>query len=460
MCCRRKILRVTYLPLFVFCLLLLPGSLVTASDWPVERMVSEPVFGGQVFLREAGVSNPQLLLLIHGIGNNAGNLWDELLPVLAQKYHVVAPDLPGFGRSDKDNHLYSPAAYAEFLDGLIKGLPEKPVILVGHSLGGAVALMYAARYGPALDRLVLIDSVGLLHRLAVSQNFARQLLQFDAPFTPSTVENSLGSIAGLLLEKTSHLPLDPSLILSFPLLREKFLAADPTRIAALALVETDYSLLLARVLTPTWLIWGAKDEIASLRIAKVLDWTLPQVKLTILPEQGHSPMLDDVENFKPALWQALQESPMDKNPLPVAAKAKQGRCDQENGKIFSGYYSSLRIGNCRGVLLRNAVVADLEIVDSQVMIETSTLQGSSHQPALSLLRSNVVISGADIIAETGVILNQSRIDLAGVRFIGTRNAVKGEGNPSSVLCSSSVKSFNGVVEALHLSRSIQDGDSL
>ena len=200
-CCRRKILRVTYLPLFVFCLLLLPGSLVTASDWPVERMVSEPVFGGQVFLREAGVSNPQLLLLIHGIGDNAGNLWDELLPVLAQKYHVVVPDLPGFGRSDKDNHLYSPAAYAEFLDGLIKGLPEKPVILVGHSLGGAVALMYAARYGPALDRLVLIDSVGLLHRLAVSQNFARQLLQFDAPFTPSTVENSLGSIAGLLLEK-------------------------------------------------------------------------------------------------------------------------------------------------------------------------------------------------------------------------------------------------------------------
>lgn len=459
-CCWRKILRVTYVPLVIFCLLLLPVFPATASDWPVERMVSDPVFGGQVFLREAGVANPQLLLLVHGIGDTAGNLWEEFLPVLTQKYHVVAPDLPGFGRSSKSNQLYSPDAYAEFLDDLIKDLPEKPVTLVGHSLGGAVALMYAAHYGVSLDRLVLIDAVGLLHRLAVSQNFARQLLEFDAPFTSPKVENSLGSIASLLLEKTSRLPLAPSLILSSPLLREKFLAAEPTRIAALALVETDYSLLLETVLTPTWLIWGGEDEIASLRIAKVLNWTLPQVKLEIMPQLGHSPMLEDAESFKVALWQALQDVPVDKMSLPVVSKAKQGTCVGEDGKIFSGHYSSLQIDNCRGVLLRNAVVTDLEIVDSQVTIETSTLQGSPHRPALSLLRSNVVISGADIIAETGMILNQSRIDLAGVRFIGARNVIKGEGNPSSVLCSSSVKRFDGAVGALHLSRSIGAGESL
>ncbi|MEE4255241.1 MAG: alpha/beta hydrolase [Desulfuromusa sp.] len=458
-CYWRKIVRVTYVPLFVFFLVLLPVSLVSASDWAVERVVAEPVFGGQVYLREAGVENPQLLLLIHGIGDEAGSLWDELLPVLAQKYHVVAPDLPGFGRSSKDNQLYSPEAYAVFLDWLIQSLPAKPVTMVGHSLGGAVALMYAAHHGSELDRLVLIDSVGLLHRLAVSQDFARQLLEFDSPFTSSKVENSLGSIASLLLEKTSRLPLAPSWILSSPLLREKFLAADPTRIAALALVETDYSLLLANIMTPTWLIWGAKDEIASLRIAKVLDWILPQVKLTILPELGHSPMLDDVESFKVALWQALQEAPVAKMLLPVAAQAKQGRCDREDGKILSGHYSSLRINNCHGALLRNAVVTDLEIIDSQITIEASTLQSSSHRPALSLLRSSVVISGADIIAESGVTLNQSRIDFAGVRFIGTQSAIKGEGNPSSVLCSSSVKLLDGAVEALHLSRSIVAGES-
>ncbi|SDZ76893.1 Pimeloyl-ACP methyl ester carboxylesterase [Desulfuromusa kysingii] len=457
---RRKILRKTYVSLVVFCLLMIPVSRVTASTWQVERMVTDPVFAAQVYLREAGVGNQQMLLLIHGVGPEAGSIWDDIVPDLAQKYHVIAPDLPGFGRSSKGNQLYSPEAYADFLAGLIQGLPTKPVTLAGHSLGGAIALMYAAHHGSELDRLILIDAVGLLHRLAVSQNFARQLLQFDVPFTSAKVESSLGSIASLLLEKTSRIPLDPKLVLSTPLLRKKFLAADPTRISALALVETDYSLLLEKVQTPTWLIWGTEDEIASLRIAKVLDWNLPRAELMLLPELGHSPMLEDIDSFKVALWRALQESPEGKTSRPTAAKQKVGRCDQEDGKIFSGYYSSLQINNCRDVLLRNAVVSDLQIVDSQVVIEASTLQGSAHHSALSLLRSSVVISGADIIAETGVTLNQSRIDLAGVRFVGSKSAVKAEGNPSSILCSSSVKHTGGAVETLHLSQSMVAGEHL
>ena len=456
----RKFLRWTFLSLIVSCLSLLPAVSANASVWPVERVVNEPVYGGQVYLREAGVDNPKILLLIHGVGAEAGSIWDNLLPDLARKYHVVALDLPGFGRSSKGNQLYSPEAQAAFLDWLINSLPGKPVTLVGHSLGGAVALMYAARYGSELDRLILIDSVGLLHRLAVSQNFARQFLKFDLPFTSPEIENSLGSIASLLLEKTSHLPLDAKLLLSSPFLREKFLTADPVRIAALAMVETDYSLLLEKISSPTWLIWGAKDEVASLRVAKILDWNLPQVKMRILPGQGHSPMLDDIGHFKEVLWQALQEVPAVKVPLPISTPFKKGVCEQERGKVFSGNYSSLRINNCHDVLLKNVVVNDLEIVDSQVAIESSILRASSPKPALFLLRSNVKITGADIVAETGIVINQSRIDLAGVRFVGTQSAIKGEGNPSSVLCSCSIKLFDGAKETLHLSRSLVTGESL
>ena len=448
-----------FLPL-IFILLLLPVNSATASVWPVERIVEEPIFGGQVYLREAGVANQKMLLLIHGIGARAGSVWDGLLPDLAREYHVVAPDLPGFGRSSKGNHLYSPEAYAAFLDWLIKSLPTKPVTLVGHSLGGGIALMYSARHGTELERLVLVDAVGLLHRLAVSQSFIRQQLELDIPFSSVTVETPLGKVASLLLEKTSHLPLSPALILSSPLMRQKFLAADPTRIAGLALVETDYSLLLERNSTATWLIWGAKDKIASLRIARALDWNLPQVKLKILPESGHAPMLDDLSGFKIALQQALQEKPENKSRLSQTTDAKIGSCEHEQDRVFSGNYSSILINNCSDVLLRDVVVNDLEITDSQVVIESSKLQALPHKPALTLLRSRVVISGADIIAETGLVINQSRVDLAGVRFVGAQTAIKGEGNPSSVLCSSSVKLCDGVVEPLHLSRSLIAGESI
>lgn len=456
----KMFLRQISLLFFIFSLMLLSTSSATASAWTVERVVEEPVFGAQVYLREAGVDNRNILLLVHGIGARAGSVWDDLLPELANEYHVVAPDLPGFGRSSQGNHLYSPEAYAAFLDWLIKSLPTKPVTLVGHSLGGGIALMYGARHGAELERLVLVDAVGVLHRLAVSQNFIRQQLDIDVPYSSAAIETPLGRVASLLLEKASHLPINPELLLSLPLMRQKFLAGDPTRIAGLALVETDYSLLLAKNLTPTWLIWGAQDEIASLRIARVLEWNLPQVELKILPESGHTPMLDDLSGFRIALQQALQENPELRSPLSQTTDAKVGKCEGEQDRVFSGHYSSLRISNCSNVLLRDVVANSLEITDSQVVIETSKLLALPHRPALTLLRSQVVISGADIVAVTGLVLNQSRVDLAGVRFIGTQIAIKGEGNPSSVLCSSSVKLFDDGIEPLHLSRSLIAGEEL
>lgn len=460
----RHSLRISFqqflLPLCIFSIVLLSTASATASAWTVERVVEEPVFGAQVYLREAGVANQKILLLVHGIGDRAGSIWDDLLPELAHDYHIIAPDLPGFGRSSKGNHLYSPEAYADFLDWLIKSLPNKPVTLVGHSLGGGIALMYSAHHATELERLVLVDAVGLLHRLAVSQNFVRQQLDIDVPYSSTSIETPLGRVASLLLEKASHLPLNPELLLSLPFMRQKFLAADPTRIAGLALVETDYSLLLAKNLTPTWLIWGAKDEIASLRIARALEWNLPQVKLKILPDSGHTPMLDDLSGFRIALQQALQEEPESRSPLSQITDAKMGRCEGEQGRVFSGHFSLLQINNCSNVLLRDVVTNSLEITDSQVKIETAKLLALPHRPALTLLRSQVVISGADIVAGTGLVLDQSRVDLAGVRFVGAQVAIKGTGNPSSVLCSSSVKMFDGVIEPLHLSRSLIAGEEI
>ncbi|MBN2418227.1 MAG: alpha/beta fold hydrolase, partial [Deltaproteobacteria bacterium] len=75
-------------------------------------MAPDPVFGGKMLVREAGQRNDKMILLVHGLGDEAGTTWNSVVGELSREYHVVAPDLPGFGGSSKANLLYSPHAYA------------------------------------------------------------------------------------------------------------------------------------------------------------------------------------------------------------------------------------------------------------------------------------------------------------------------------------------------------------
>lgn len=445
---------------FAGLLLQISEPVAVASAGGVERLIAEPVFGAQVYLREAGQANSEILLLIHGLGDEAGKVWDDLLPELSLKYHVVVPDLPGFGRSSKGNHLYSPATYAAFLDWLVTALPDKSLSLVGHSLGGGIALAYAGRDGIALKRLVLIDSVGLLHHLAVSQNFVRQQLKIELPFFSSALESSLGRVAGLLLEKTSHLPLDPDRLLASEKLREKFLGGDPARIAGLSLVQTDFSLVLAKVAAPTWLLWGENDQISPLRIATVLSWNLSNAELKILPGMGHTPMQENPLKFTSILMQALSQAPESKSQLPLKYGEKIGVCSKERGRVFEGAFSALVINGCKDVLIKNVITQRLEITDSEVIVEHSRIQEMNPAPAIQVQRSRLTMTGVDISAATGIVTEQSRLDLAGVRFFDATAAIRGVGNRSSLLCSSSTKYSNGTSQALHVSRSLHAGEGL
>lgn len=445
---------------FLFVFLPTIGQPSAEAFSPTQHKVEEHVFGGQVHILEAGRSNPEILLLVHGLGDEAGRVWKDLLPELSLKYHVVVPDLPGFGHSSKGNSLYSPSAYATFLDGLLKTLPDKPVYLVGHSLGGGIALLYAARYGSNLKRLILVDTFGLLHYLAVSQNFVRQQLNIDLPFFSSNIESSLERVTNLMLEKTTRLSLDPDQLLSTENMREKFLGGDPSRIAGLALVQTDYSLVPAKISAPTWLFWGEKDHIASLRTSKVLFWNLPTAELKILPEVGHIPMQDDRQMFLSILNQALQKKPELRKPIPLKTDERIGICNNEQNRIFEGSYSAIRIKDCKNVMIQNVITQKMEITGSEVFVEFATVQGGSESPAIDLQRSRITMTGVDIHADVGILTDQSRLDLAGVRFFSTTAAIEGVGNRSSLLFSSSTRYSNGSTLALHLSQPLNPGESL
>jgi len=114
--------------------------------------------GHPVSYRTAG-SGP-VLLLIHGITGSSVT-WGEVLPALAERFTVIAPDLLGHGSSAKPRGDYSLGAYASGVRDLLALLGHERVTVVGHSMGGGIAMQFAYQFPQACDRLVLVSSGGL-----------------------------------------------------------------------------------------------------------------------------------------------------------------------------------------------------------------------------------------------------------------------------------------------------------
>jgi pimeloyl-ACP methyl ester carboxylesterase len=100
------------------------------------------------------------LLLVHGIGDSSAT-WVDLMPGLARRYTVIAPDLLGHGGSDKPRADYSVAAYANGMRDLLGVLGIDRATLVGHSFGGGVAMQFAYQFPERTERLVLVSAGGV-----------------------------------------------------------------------------------------------------------------------------------------------------------------------------------------------------------------------------------------------------------------------------------------------------------
>ncbi|MBK6921341.1 MAG: alpha/beta hydrolase [Deltaproteobacteria bacterium] len=100
------------------------------------------------------------LVLIHGLGSSMP-AWQRNIDALAQRYRVVAIDLPGYGKSTKGNYAYSMAFFAQAVRGVVRELQLGRVTLVGHSMGGQIAMTYALDYPEDVEALVLTSPAGL-----------------------------------------------------------------------------------------------------------------------------------------------------------------------------------------------------------------------------------------------------------------------------------------------------------
>ena len=116
------------------------------------------VHGHDVAYRSAGEG--PVVVLIHGIAGSS-ETWLPLIPLLADRYTVIAPDLLGHGDSAKPRGDYSLGAYASGIRDLLAVLDHERATFVGHSLGGGIAMQLAYQFPQTLERLVLVASGGL-----------------------------------------------------------------------------------------------------------------------------------------------------------------------------------------------------------------------------------------------------------------------------------------------------------
>jgi pimeloyl-ACP methyl ester carboxylesterase len=134
------------------------GSSRTPRRGRRSRLEELVLHGHRVRFRRAG-SGP-LLVLIHGI-TGSSQTWSGVIPALADHHTVIAPDLLGHGESAKPRGDYSLGAYASSIRDLLTALGHERATVVGHSLGGGVAMQFAYQFPERAERLVLVSSGGL-----------------------------------------------------------------------------------------------------------------------------------------------------------------------------------------------------------------------------------------------------------------------------------------------------------
>jgi pimeloyl-ACP methyl ester carboxylesterase len=249
----------------------------------VRREIDLPGGLHYVYL-EGGKGEP--LMLLHGFGADKDN-FVRVARYLTPRYHLIVPDHIGFGESAHPPEAdYSPPAQVERLRALARALGIKSLHLGGSSMGGQIAMTYAALYPAEVESLWLLDPAGvwsvpqremekfrkrtgrdpLLIRSGADLKQTLAFAMSDPPFIPQPIIDVMAQprIKNFALEKR--------------ILEQLHADAMEERVKGLA--------------TPALIVWGSDDRVLDVASAEVLHKLLPRSRVKIMPGTGHIPMLE------------------------------------------------------------------------------------------------------------------------------------------------------------------------
>jgi pimeloyl-ACP methyl ester carboxylesterase len=256
--------------------------------WQVE------LHGHPVIYRTAGTGPP--VVLIHGMVNSS-NHWREVALRLADRYTVIAPDLIGHGDSATPRGDYSLGAHATVIRDLLTAIGVDGATLVGHSLGGGVAMQFFWQFPQRVQRLVLISSGGLGHEVSpllrsAALPGASAALRVVAGRRSIAALERVGGVFGSRGSPKGGGVLRP---LERAGAREAFLQTlrSVIDLQGQHVSATDRLYLLGPV--PTLIIWGERDHTIPLQHGRSAHEAISHSRFETLPRAAHFPHLEDPE---------------------------------------------------------------------------------------------------------------------------------------------------------------------
>jgi pimeloyl-ACP methyl ester carboxylesterase len=279
------------------------------------RRTETVLHGHRTAYRVAGDPSLPVLVLVHGLTSSSAT-WDPVMTTLSRGAHVIAPDLLGHGESDKPRGDYSLGSFAAGLRDLLEKLGHSSATIVGHSLGGGVAMQFAYQFPEYTERLGLVASGGLGREVSwVLRAASLPGAEFVLPVIAHRRLASAASSVGRFLQWS---PVRPS-----PSVREAArgyasLADLPARTAFVHTVRSVIDPGGQRVNAgdrlylgtgrPTLIVWGALDSIIPVSHAYAAHESIVGSRLEVFEQARHFPHQDEPVRFSRVLLDFLTTS--------------------------------------------------------------------------------------------------------------------------------------------------------
>jgi len=251
---------------------------------------------------EPGADGQPVLLFVHGMASSS-TTWRMVLPGLTERYTVVAPDLIGHGASDKPRYDYSLGTHANILRDLMITLGIDRATVVGHSLGGGIAMQLAYQHPQHCERLVLVSSGGLGPEVSW---MLRALTLPGADYLmpvlfPSLVREAGNALGRTLLRLGVRPPFEEHwrsyVSLTEPGNRHAFLRTLRSVIDADGQAVSAHDRLYLAFRLSTLILWGRHDRIIPVEHANAAHEAIAGSDLVIFEESGHFPHTEEPQRF-------------------------------------------------------------------------------------------------------------------------------------------------------------------